>query len=258
MTAAADTDAIAPPSRLWLLLEGRALGEFLSGWAAQPLLRRCPQGDGHPVMVLPGFVASDLSTRPLRGFLRRQGYAARRWGFGRNLGPDGGLEDRMVERLRYLRRVYDRKVSLIGWSLGGVYARELARRAPADVRRVITLGSPFRHPKANHSWRLFEWLSGMAVDELEPERLARMAEPPPVPSTAIYSRTDGVTNWRCCVEQEAPQTENVAVPGSHCGLGVNPLALYVIADRLAQPEDGWRPFAPRGPLRLLYCRPAGG
>lgn len=251
MTATAE--AFPPPSRLLLLMEGRAAYELASSWLAMPLLRRVPRGDGHPVMVLPGFVASDLSTRPLRRFLRGQGYAARPWGFGRNLGPRDQLEARMRHRLGYLRRVYGRKVSLVGWSLGGVYARELARQSPADVRQVITLGSPFQHPRANHSWRLFERLSGRRIEDIEPERFTRMREPPPVPSTAIYSLSDGVTNWRCCVEAPAPHTDNVEVAGSHCGLGCNPLALYVIGDRLAQPEGEWQPFARVGWRRMAYC-----
>ena len=96
-------------------------------------------------------------------------------------------------------------------------------------------------------------LIGLESPSARAERLARMAAPPPVPSTAVYSRTDGIVDWRSCLEPAAPETENVEVAGSHCGLGVNPLALYAIADRLAQPEGDWRPFEPEGLLGLLYC-----
>lgn len=251
----AEHDALKPPPLWQLAIEGRAVYELLAGLAARPVLRRGKRGDGHPVMVLPGFVASDLSTRPLRRFLRAQGWSARPWGFGRNLGPRGDLEDRMASRVRHLRRIYGAKVSLVGWSLGGVYAREVAREVPEDVRQVITMGSPFGHPKANRSWRLFERLSGLPINEIDPQRFETMRTPPPVPTTAIYSRTDGVANWRCCVERTGEQSESIGVPGSHCGLGWNPVVQWAIADRLGQPEGAWKPFRRRGLERLLYERP---
>src|SRR5688572_30436577 len=136
-------DAIRPPSKLLLLMEGRALPELAAFVASLPLLSLTPRGDGHPVLVLPGLVASDISTRPLRGFLRNHGYAVQGWNLGRNFGPRPGVEQGMLDRIHELRKKYDRKVSLIGWSLGGVYARQLAKKLPEDVRQVITLGSPF-------------------------------------------------------------------------------------------------------------------
>ncbi len=244
-----------PPSPLLTLLESRAMGELALGLLSMPFLRQTARGDGHPIMVLPGFIASDTSTVPLRGFLKGLGYAARPWGFGRNLGPRDDLEAHMVERVRHLRRVYGRTVSLVGWSLGGIYAREIARQTADDVRQVITLGSPFAHPKANRSWRLFEHLSGMKIDEMPPERFARMAESPAVPTTAIFSRSDGIADWRSCVEQPGPQCENIEVEGSHCGLGVNPAVLYAIADRLAQAEGRWRPFDREGLRRCFFRDP---
>ena len=234
---------LAPPSKLLLLLEGRAAGELLTTFALRRWLRRLPGGDGHPVLILPGFLASDFSTRPLRRFLRDRGYWAHRWRLGRNLGPREGLEWEMTERLREVQRRHDRKVSLIGWSLGGVYARALANRHPERVRSVITLGSPFaQDTRANNSWRLYEALTGDRLDEIDPAKLAEVRRTPPVPTTSIYSRSDGVTNWRTALEVEGPEAENVQVPGSHLGLGFNPLVLYVVADRLAQREGSWQPL----------------
>jgi len=234
---------LSPPSKLLLLLEGRAAGELLTSMALRRWLRRQPRGDGHPVLILPGFLASDFSTRPLRRFLRDLGYWAHRWKLGRNLGPRDGLEEKMAERLEEIHSQHDRKVSVVGWSLGGVYARVMANRHPEWVRDVITLGSPFaRDTKANNSWRLYEAITGDRLDEVEPERLADVRRTPPVPTTSIFSRTDGVANWRSALEIEGPQSESVQVPGSHLGLGFNPLVLYVIADRLAQPTDAWRPL----------------
>jgi pimeloyl-ACP methyl ester carboxylesterase len=236
-------ERVAPPSKLWLLLEGRAAGELATTLALRPLLRRLDRGDGHPVLILPGFLASDFSTRPLRGFLRDLGYHAHRWKLGRNLGIRGDLEERLEARLAEIHERHGRRVSLVGWSLGGVYARFLANRFPKRVRSVITLGSPFAaDTKANHSWRLYEWLTDQRLDEIPEERIDEMRRTPPVPTTSIYSHTDGIAAWRTSVQLEGPLAESIRVPGSHLGLGFNPLVLYAIADRLAQPEGFWKPF----------------
>src|SRR5690349_8104798 len=134
-------DPIRPPRAGLLLLETRALLELAALLPAYPFLRRAPRGDGHPVLVLPGFMASDFSTRTLRRFLRDLGYAAHGWKLGRNVGPSPELVGRLVERLQELRARHGRRISLIGWSLGGIYARELARTSgrgglPAHSRRA--------------------------------------------------------------------------------------------------------------------------
>ena len=239
----ASDGSLAPPSKLLLLLEGRAAGELLTSLALRRWLRRQPRGDGHPVLILPGFLASDFSTRPLRRFLRDLGYWAHRWKLGRNLGPKNGMEEALAERLREVHRKHQRPVSLVGWSLGGVYARVMANRQTRRVRSVISLGSPFaQDTKANNSWRLYEAITGDRLDEVDPEKLADVRRTPPVPTTSIFSRTDGVAHWRSAMEVEGPLSENVQVPGSHLGLGFNPLVLYVVADRLAQPEGAWQPL----------------
>lgn len=236
------------------MLEVRAFWELGAFFAMAPLLRLAPAGDGHPVLVLPGLAASDVSTRPLRTFLRDRGYAAHGWDLGRNAGPRPGVEAAMQRRLAELHHRHGRKVSIIGWSLGGIFAREVARRAEQQVRCVITLGSPFAgEPRASHAWRIYEALSGLAVDE-HPWREA-MKRPPPVPSTSIFSRSDGIVSWQGCLEQSSPTTENIEVEGSHTGLGHNPAVLYAIADRLAQPESGWQPFDRSGARRFLYPDP---
>ena len=248
------TDPAAPPSRRLLLLESRAvweMGAFLATW---PLLRLGPRGDGHPVLVLPGMAASDTSTRPLRAFLKDRGFAAHGWKLGPNHGPRPGVEQKMRERLTELAERYGQKVSLIGWSLGGIFARELARHAPAQVRGVITLGSPFAgSPRVSNAWKMYERLSeGSVIDEAQ---RAQMRQPLPVPATAIYSRSDGIVAWQGCLEQAGPLAENIEVEGSHCGLGHNPVVLHAIADRLAQPEGGWKPFERGGIKGLIYPDP---
>jgi pimeloyl-ACP methyl ester carboxylesterase len=247
--------SVRPPSKLLLLLEGRAIPELAAFVGALPLLRLItPAGDGHPVLVLPGLLASDTSTRALRGFLKNQGYGAHGWRQGRNLGPRDGVEELLLDRINELSDRYGRKVSLVGWSLGGLYARQAAKRAPDAVRLVITLGSPFTgHPRATNAWRVYEYASGHRADE--PHFAGPLSEPPPVPTTSIFSRTDGICAWQCCVEREGAWTESIEIEGSHCGLGHHPAAVYAIADRLAQPEGAWTPFDRSGWRSLIYPDP---
>jgi hypothetical protein len=250
-----DKIKLTPPSRALLALEARALVELGWFWQSLGVLRTVARGDGHPVMVLPGFTATDISTAPLRWYLRDRGYAAYGWRLGCNFGLREGVEQRMIRRLRDLHEQSGEKVSLVGWSLGGIYARELARQQPHRVRQVITLGSPFNlSNKANHAWRLYERLSGQTIDS-QPEQMNLLRAPLEVPATAIYSRSDGVVAWQTCIDDEnREQTQNIEVPGSHCGLGHNPMVLYVIADRLSQPPDAWKPFDRSGLRKLVYPR----
>jgi pimeloyl-ACP methyl ester carboxylesterase len=237
----------------WLLTDVfRGLAELALMAPGMRLIGRMPEGDGHPVLVMPGMGASDLSTAPLRKQLGRMGYVVYGWAQGRNVGDEATIAA-LEERLADIRARHHQPVSLIGWSLGGIYARELAKRAAEDVRVVITLGSPFKGPyKASHVRHVYEALSGTKGSDA---RSARFAAPPPVPTTAVFSRQDGIVAWQRCVEPPAAQTESVEVPGSHCGLGYNVLALYVIADRLAQPVGQWRPFEPSGVRGVFYRDP---
>lgn len=233
--------AVRAPATWLLLAEGRALVEFGAMVASLPWLRTLPKGDGHAVMVLPGLVASDTSTEALRRFLIDRGYDARPWGQGRNLGLRPGLLDGMLGRVQEIYSDSGGKVSLVGWSLGGIFARELAKLAPEQVRQVISLGSPFAgSPRASHAWRVYEYAAGHSVDE--PPIKTDLAAPPPVPTTSIYSRSDGVVAWQCCINPDLPHTDNIEVEGSHCGLGHNPVVLAAIADRLAQAERDWQKF----------------
>jgi len=229
-----------------MALEGRAWLEFVSLVPALPLLGRAPEGDGHPVLVMPGWLAGDASTRALRWFLRRRGYHAHAWRLGRNGGPTPELIAGMSERLHSLHARHGRKVSMIGWSLGGIYARELARRFPEMVRQVITLASPFRDTTATAVSRLYR--SGLIRPPRTPdpdvEVQRRLRTPLAVPSSSLYSRTDGIVAWQSCIDEPGPTRENIAIRASHCGIGHHPAALRVIADRLAQPEGEWRPYTP--------------
>jgi hypothetical protein len=242
------------PGLLLMAMELRAFWEFGAGLAAAPLLAQAPKGDGHPVLVLPGLSAGDLSTSMLRQYLATWGYAPFGWRQGLNFGPRPGVVEKSLARLRHLHERYGRKVSIVGWSLGGIYAREFAKEAPECVRQVITLGAAFAaHPKATNAWRLFEFTTGQRVDD--PDLHEPLRGSPPVPTTSIWSRTDGVVSWKCSVEPTGEQTENIAVCASHMGLGTHPAVLYAIADRLAQPEGEWRPFDRSGLKKLMYGDP---
>jgi pimeloyl-ACP methyl ester carboxylesterase len=234
-----------------MFLEGRAPVEYFSMLAAYPWLRLLPRGDGHPVMVFPGMAANDLTTAPLRAFLRSLGYVTEPWGQGLNVGPREGVLERCAADVRGLAERTGEPVSLVGWSLGGIYAREIAKEMPRITRCVVTLGTPFSgHPRATNAWRVYEWLTGAPA--ADPKVMARIREAPPVPTTSIYSKTDGVVAWNCSLNRPGPNVENIEVHATHVGMGMNPLALYAIADRLAQPIGGWKPFAPAGTWRWFF------
>ncbi len=254
MSAGASRHPEAAPGLLLQLLEIRALWEHYAAVAVRPLWSAAARGDGGPVLVLPGLAAGDGSTGLLRRFLRSRGFAAVGWGQGLNLGLREGVMEHAHDRLRNLYAEHGRAVSIVGWSLGGLYARELAKQSPEMVRLVITLGSPFTgHPRETNAWRLYEFASGHRIGSHDFHGPLRA--PPPVPTTSIWSPTDGVVSWRCCVESRRALAENIVVELSHLGLGAHPAVLYAIADRLAQPEGEWQPFHRRGWRRLIYGDP---
>jgi pimeloyl-ACP methyl ester carboxylesterase len=242
-TRRSERQTVPPPSLALLALEFRALWEFGAVLPAWPTLQKAPAGDGHTVMVFPGLSASDASTVPLRRYLAGLGYTATGWNQGINFGPRAGVLPTARRLLREACEASGRKVSLVGWSLGGVYARELAKEMRDHVRCVVTLGSPFAaHPKSTHAWWIYEMTSGRDTDA-EHATFPALPDAPPVPTSSIYSRSDGIVAWQGSIQKaDHGQTENIEVIASHIGIGLNPSAWWAVADRLAQPETEWRPF----------------
>jgi len=234
--------AFQAPSLALLATEPlRAVLEFCSAKVAS---LSTVEGDGHPVIVYPGLGAGALTTAQLRNHLASCNFQVHDWDRGVNTGPDGVLDawlPCLVERVAELHARHGRRVSLVGWSLGGIYAREIAKSCPDSVRQVITLATPHRSiGGANHAGTIFKWMGG-DTSQLTPELQERLAQRPPVPTTSIYSKTDGIVSWRGCLEDPAEDVENIAVDASHLGMPTHPDVLRIVAQRLAQPEAGWRP-----------------
>ncbi len=265
------------PSWLLFWTEGaRAVMDMTALANHRSLLSDAPEGDKHSVLVIPGFTVGDWSTRILRRFLRDKGYRAYGWGLGVNMGPKAGVAERLEDRTRQILAERREPISVIGQSLGGIYAREIARQLPEHIRQVITLGSPFRDVEGTRSnvRRIFQWTTGISPEEvkrrMDRDAMARIL--PKVPCTAIYSKMDGIAHWQSCVQKRDKsdkseksesadintRAENLEVLCSHMGMGYHPSVLYAIADRLAQPADSWTPFvSSAGRLRApaLYPTP---
>jgi len=233
--------------------ELRVFAELGALAPALPALLNAPRGDGHAVLVLPGMLTGDEATFVIRRYLDELGYTTHPWNQGHNWGPSRVLHKALRERLRELSTRYGRRVSLVGWSLGGIYARELAREFPSLVRQVVTLGSPFgadHDPDGTMNGGTNGTRNGVANGR--DEKAARRRIAPPVPCTAIYSKSDGVVDWEDCRETDGPQTENIEVTATHLGMAVNPMVLWAIADRLAQSEGAWAPFDRTGWHGVVY------
>jgi pimeloyl-ACP methyl ester carboxylesterase len=243
-----------PSAGLYLTEPARGLAGLAFLPLAAPWLVTAPRGDGHGVLVVPGLLASDISTALLRRFLGWLGYDVRGWELGRNLGPTDAVLDGLPRALADLAGRTGGPVSVVGWSLGGIYARELARQHPGLVREVITLGSPFAltdpgQSRVDRVYRRRSYLHARDGRLPTPEQVAR---PIGVPSTAVFSRLDGIVSWRVCIEPETARHENVEVRCAHLGFGTDPATLWLVADRLSAAAGDWRPFRPPPLLRPLY------
>jgi pimeloyl-ACP methyl ester carboxylesterase len=231
--------SLKPPNIALALSDGpRALADAAVLNLAVPLLRKLPKTRRrHSVMVIPGFLGDDRGNGPLIRFLRHQGYTASGWGQGRNLGPESFTEDSLRGALEPLLEAGDGMVTLIGHSLGGIYAREIARMQPDIIHQVITLGSPFGrgHQDASHASRLYQRLNPNPDNRDDDDRLNT---PPPVPTTAIFTKADGVVNWKTSLQWgDDHDVHNIQVPGSHIGLNVNAAVWFWVAKKLAEVDS---------------------
>ncbi len=239
----AQPEAAKPPHPLLRVGEIAAVQEYAAFYALRGYLSLLPKGDGHPVLVLPGFMADDPSTRPMRSLLIDLGYDAYGWGLGPNITVNDERMDKMLAVLVEIHKMTGRKVSIIGWSLGGIFARELAKAVPEMVRLVISLGSPISNDRGHSAvHHLFEHINGSHQGQSQSELGKDLETAPPVPTTSIYTKTDGVVSWQGSIQRSEGETENIEVRGTHCGLGFNPAVMMAVADRLQQKEDGWGPF----------------
>jgi len=255
-----DTEVrIKRPSLIWSITEAsRALFELGLHFPYRWVSRLPKNGDKHPVLILPGFLASDTSTVPLRKFIFNLGYTVYGWGEGRNLASVEYL-DLLIERVEKLYADHEQKVSLVGWSLGGVFARQIAKARPHMIKQVITMGSPFKGiTKPNNAKWMYDLITkGEGTARVDPDIINDIPLPAPVPTTAIYSKEDGVVPWEVCLEQvETEIHQNIQVRGSHLGFGVNPSVLWIIADRLHQSEDNWGHFVPDNKLEDFLFYPS--
>ena len=225
------------PQRWLRYLEPRALVEALLLVPTSPLWATRQRGDGRKVMVLPGFLADDRSTWPLRCYLDFLGYEALPWDMGRNSGAPDVDAERLAERLDTLCSPGE-SVTLIGWSLGGVIARETARQRPDAVREVITLGTPVEGgPKYTLAAAHYERRPNIDLDHVEQRIHDINCRGIEQPLTVIYSVSDGVVGWRAAIDRYNPQARHIRVSGSHLGLGTNPHVWLAIEKTLRQSAD---------------------
>jgi hypothetical protein len=236
-----DTLERKPPLGVLLALEPlRAISDYVAGQA--PMAETLPRGDGHPVLVFPGLGASGSATAGLRERLQALDYDVHDWEQGINQWPDADFDEFLLLLGGHLKQIYARNgrpVSLIGWSLGGVYARELAKTYPALVRQVITLATPFAdQPNSTHAGWLFTLLNG-GVSPMDEVLLKRLSIDPAVPCTSVYSPSDGIVAWQGCVGAESAHHRNIEVANvSHMGMVHNPEVLRVVAGLLAEHRHG--------------------
>lgn len=247
------------PKALHTLLESRVAVEALAHLSSKPFERLLPRGDGHPILVIPAFLTCDAFTASLRKSLSSLGYDVHAWQQGLNTGLHDTKLALLRRRLKEIVLQRQQKITIIGWSLGGIYARALAAENSEHVRQVITLGSPFGIPAVETSasavtgfvGRAFKLLNSGAEDPMI-AKAELWQTTPQVPCTSIYTESDGVVHWHYCVDQKQERSENIRVPGSHVGLTHNPVVLYLLADRLQQRTENWQAFSARGWRERLF------
>ena len=242
------TPGAGPPPALLTALElPRWIGEYTASRVLDTVKPSSNVGQGRPVLVLPGFAANGFLTGRLRAHLRQHGFHVHGWRLGRNIGLTDRLVDGLVDRFVEVADRHDEPVSVVGWSFGGLLARRIAHEHPDRVRQIICLGSPWRaEGERTRATAMFERSRARhGMSERARDIIEQLREPVPVPTTAIWSKSDGIASWPGCAVDEATTpaiAENIEVPSSHVGLVANPLVLAVVVNRLRQDPDDWQTF----------------
>jgi pimeloyl-ACP methyl ester carboxylesterase len=198
---------------------------FLSGITTQN------KGKGQVVLVIPGLLSTDSLTVILRKYLQKVGYTVFGWEMGLNLGRLESIHA-LTDKVEKMATIHQQKIIVIGWSMGGIFAREVAKATPNSIKQVITIGSPFANVLApNWAKWLFDIINkGIELDE---QILAQLHKPAPVPTVALYSKLDGIVPWRACMEIIEDDThKNIEITGSHLGMGANPSVIKVVGANL--------------------------
>lgn len=244
-------EALQPPSLWWSLLEApRAALEISSLGLKHRELLDVPRGDGHPVLVLPGYGAGDAIMYVMRYYLGRWGYDARPWNLGVNFTKSRitaidqinafreEMESKVAARIEELFNETGKKVSVIGWSLGGIYANSMAERVPDYLNHVITLGAPYGDPRGTAAWKVLKALNASSTpdDEQDFGGWAKhdAITDRKVKTTVIYSPNDGIVAEGAARLAEHDKIAHVPVQSSHMGFAFNPVVYRIIAETLAQ------------------------
>ena len=239
-----DISKIKIPTFGRLFKEPLGFAELLNVFSTWPILEGLPEAHGQPVMVIPGLTTGDISTVIIRSFLNSKNFSAYGWELGINLDYTQKLEDKLIDRVDEIAQKHGQKVALIGWSLGGITTRILAKHAPENISQVFSLGGPFTNLKGDThvSW-WGELVAGRKIEDFNQQWAEDAAAQPSMPSTSIYSKTDGMVSWEYCVDwNTGPQTQNIEVLCNHLGFGFNPVVWMIIHDRLMQEEGKWELF----------------
>jgi triacylglycerol esterase/lipase EstA (alpha/beta hydrolase family) len=224
---------LVTPSIVTIAKESLTPFEFTRLFISSPVLALQSRGNGEPVIVMPGLGASNSSTFLLRRYLSWLGYNVEGWELGRNSGDVKALLPQVAGHVQQVNKTTGLKVNLVGWSLGGVLAREVARDNPAMVRQVITLGSPVvGGPKYTVFGNLYRQ-RGVDVDAIEATVAGRESNPIRVPVTSIYSKNDGIVGWQASIDRLSPQVDNIEVCTTHLGMGISPDVFKILARKLA-------------------------
>lgn len=239
-----DTSKVKVPSLKRLVLEPLGVTELINALPTWGLLESLPQGNGEPVMVVPGLTTNDMSTIPLRKFLEFKGFSVYGWDQGLNIKYSEKLEKKLLDRIEMIAQRHQQKVTLIGWSLGGITIRLLAKHNAEYIKQIIPMGAPFSNlaGKTYVSW-WYALLAQETIKDFNQTWLKEIEAQPDVPSTAIYSKTDGMVSWEYCMEwTTGPKTQNIEVLCNHLGFGMTPSVWAILVDRILQDENDWQLF----------------